>query len=267
MTAPSSRGLLVTVLGELVAPTGGEVWTQSLLEVLGLFDVEPKAARQSIARLAHQGWLERDRFGRRTRWRLTPWADALLASGAARIYGFGQRPSEWDRQWLLAMVSVPEAQRRRRYRLEIGLGWAGFGTVGQGVWLSPWTDREDEAARLLVELDIDNPVIFRAEMGDIGDGAELAARAWDLPRVAAEYVEFIDSVPETPGSPLEAAAALVLLVHQWRRFPLLDPDLPAELLPVDWPGDTAAVRFRTLHEQFTPPARQWWASIESQFAS
>jgi phenylacetic acid degradation operon negative regulatory protein len=48
---------------------------------------------------------------------------------------------------------------------------------------------------------------------------------------------------------------------------LLDPDLPAELLPDDWPGAAAAGRFRMLHDQFTPPARQWWASIESQFAS
>ncbi len=195
VTAPSTRGLLVTVLGELVRPTGGQVWTQSLLEVLELFDIEPKAARQAIARLAREGWLESDRFGRRTRWRLTPWADALLASGAERIYGFGQRRTEWDRQWLLAMVRVPEAQRRLRYRLEVGLGWAGFGTAGQGVWLSPWTDRETEAARLLVELGVENPVIFRAELGAIGDGAEVAGRAWDLPRVAAEYADFIDSVP------------------------------------------------------------------------
>jgi phenylacetic acid degradation operon negative regulatory protein len=267
VTTPSTRGLLVTVLGELVAPNGGEVWTQSLIEVLELFDIEPKASRQAIARLGQQGWLESDRFGRRTRWRLTPWADALLASGAERIYGFGRQRTEWDRQWLLAMVSVPEAQRRLRYRLEVGLGWAGFGTVGQGLWLSPWTDRESEAARLLVELDIESPVIFRAEIGDIGNGVELAARAWDLPRVAAGYGEFIDSVPETPQSAPEAAAALVLLVHQWRRFPLLDPDLPAELLPDDWPGAAAAGRFRMLHDQFTPPARQWWASIESQFAS
>jgi phenylacetic acid degradation operon negative regulatory protein len=74
-------------------------------------------------------------------------------------------------------------------------------------------------------------------------------------------------LPGTPESPPADAAALMMLVHQWRRFPLLDPDLPAELLPVGWPGGAAAGRFRTLHDHLTPPARQWWASIESQYAS
>jgi len=31
-----------------------------------------------------------------------------------------------------------------------------------------------------------------------------------------------------------------LLIHEYRRILLADPDLPAALLPVDWPGRTAA---------------------------
>ena len=42
----------------------------------------------------------------------------------------------------------------------------------------------------------------------------------------------------------------VRLVHEWRRFPFLDPDLPGELLPRDWSGYRAAELFHHLHEQW-----------------
>ena len=91
-TIDTSRGLLMTVLGELVLPNGGAVWTQTLIETMELLDVRPKAARQSIARMHDRGWLDRTKVGRRTRWRLTVDAEALLASGARQIYDFGREP-------------------------------------------------------------------------------------------------------------------------------------------------------------------------------
>ena len=49
--APSSRGLLTTVLGEFVLPTGGAAWTRTLLHALDPLGVREKAARQALARL------------------------------------------------------------------------------------------------------------------------------------------------------------------------------------------------------------------------
>jgi phenylacetic acid degradation operon negative regulatory protein len=60
----SARSLLLTVLGELVWPTGKPVWTWALLYVLKGLGVEEQTARQAIARAALSGWIEAERHGR-----------------------------------------------------------------------------------------------------------------------------------------------------------------------------------------------------------
>src|SRR5690242_14039810 len=86
--AASARSLLLTVLGELVLPTGAPVWTSALLDLLADLGVAEKAARQAILRTADSGWIEPRRSGRETRWSLTPSGERLLREGTARIYGF-----------------------------------------------------------------------------------------------------------------------------------------------------------------------------------
>ena len=43
-------------------------------------------------------------------------------------------------------------------------------------------------------------------------------------------------------------AAQTALVHAWRRFPFIDPDLPDDLLPRDWPRRAAYELFKDRHE-------------------
>ena len=268
--APRTRHLLITILGEMVRTHGSQVWTQTLLEALALFDIEPKAARQAVARLGQRGWLEGERRGRKTRWTLTPWASTLLEDGAKRIFDFGQTATEWDERWLLVMVSVPDSQRALRYELAVKLRWAGFGSAGQGVWLSPWTSREEEVAQVLADLGITNTkggsaTMFRAELGSVGKLAELASRAWDLPAVAGQYRDFTASLPGHPATPTAAVRQIVTLVDHWRRFPAVDPDLPQRLLPEDWPGHAAAATFDELHKKWTPLASEWWSGTEARY--
>ena len=274
-TASSTRDLLFTVLGEMVRPNGGAVWTQTLLDALRLFDVESKTGRQAIARLGEQGWLEAERVGRRTRWHLTANATDLLESGAERIYSFGRYAEEWDEHWLLLLVSVPEGQRKLRYRLAVGLGWAGFGAIGQGNWLCPWSNREREAVQLLDELAMTDATIFRASVGAVGDGADLASRAWDLEEIRADYDRFIAQTHALEGaadrgredSHATAVADLIELVHRWRRFPLIDPDLPTSLLPSDWPKAEAVGLFDSQRRALGPPALTWWQNLETKYGS
>src|SRR5690349_22410832 len=80
--ATSARSLLLTVLGEFVLPRGEPVWTQVLIDVLGTLSVEPKSARQALARTAAEGLLVSDRAGRRVRWSLSAQGRTLLTDGA-----------------------------------------------------------------------------------------------------------------------------------------------------------------------------------------
>jgi phenylacetic acid degradation operon negative regulatory protein len=260
----SSRDLLMTVLGEFVLPHGGHAWTQSLIALMELLGVRDKAARQALARMCDRGWLERDRVGRQTRWRLTAHARELLEAGAHRIYGFGRDVREWDGTWLVLLASVPEKARHVRYRMGLGLTWAGFGLIGQGIWLSPWREQEQVAVDLLTGLGVE-ATSFHGELGRLGSGPRLAGMAWDLPALRARYERFLaDTDPLVGSTPPagDAAVELAALVHRWRRFPFLDPDLPPDLLPEDWPGRPAAERFAVMRASLLPAAGEWWRTME-----
>ncbi len=254
---------MTTVLGEFVLPAGGSAWTRSLLSVMDGLGVQPKASRQALARMHDRGWLSKERVGRETRWSLTPASSALLSSGALRIYGFGRGTQAWDGRWSVLLASVPEQERQVRYRMSVGLRWAGFGSLGQGVWLSPWVEQEAVVEPLLRDLDV-RATSFVAELGTLGDGADLASQAWDLPALTVEYHAFLEDTPRvSTATDEDAAVELAALVHRWRRFPSLDPDLPRSLLPADWPGQAAVERFQELRGSLLDRALSWWSMMES----
>ena len=261
----TSSGLLLSVMGEFVLPNEGVAWTQTIIELLEVLDVREAAARQALARTAERGWLERERVGRQTRWAVTDLGRSLLEPGAERIYRFGQRARSWDGTWLVLLASVPEAERSVRYRMSVGLRWAGFGSIGQGIWLCPWVEQELGAVQLLEQLGVD-ATSFVSRLGAMGSATELAGAAWDLAELRTMYAEFLadtERMPTTRDGKV-AAGELAALVHSWRRFPFLDPDLPDELLPSDWPQRSAAQRFAKLRAALSPRAHQWWRRSEAE---
>jgi phenylacetic acid degradation operon negative regulatory protein len=263
----SARAYLLTVLGELVLPRGGAVWTQTLLEALGLLEVDPRAARQAVNRAAGKGLLAPERHGRRTRWHLTPAATALLTEGTERIYSLHRARRRWDGRLVLCLVATP-GERDQRRRLRTRLAWAGFGALAPGVWLGPWAERRGALERVLEELGLRGTAqVFVAEPSPSEDPRQLAAAAFDLPGLAAAYRAFVAAeaprlAAPPPRDEERATAALLALVHRWRQLPFLDPDLPEELLPEDWAGDQAAACFHRLHDRLAPWAARWWAARE-----
>jgi phenylacetic acid degradation operon negative regulatory protein len=261
--APSARSLLLTVLGEFVLSIGAPVWTQALLEVLGELGVEPKSARQALARTAAEGLLSSDRAGRRVRWSLTGPGRRLLSDGAERIYGFGSAATSWDGRWLVLLVGLPESRRQLRHRLRSRLAWAGLGSPAPGVWLSPHPGKQREVAEVIDELAL-NEVSFSfvGPYGTIGGQRELVAQAWNLAEVEAAYHDFVTTfTDERPGTPNQVLTAQIRLVHAWRRFPFLDPQLPAELLPGGWPGAKAHTLFHDRHERWAAEAGRRWTEL------
>jgi phenylacetic acid degradation operon negative regulatory protein len=254
-----ARGLLLTVLGEFVLPSGGAAQSSALVAALGTLGVEPGTARQVLARSAARGWLVREKVGSRTRWHLTEHARRLLAEGTERIYGFGRRRPGWDGRWLLVVVSVPERHRSLRYRLRTRLTWAGFGALGQGVWLCPYVEREGTAVSVVKSLGLEGATSFLGSFGQLGDVARLVAEAWNLSALGRRYHAFCSWADALdPRGEEDSFAAQARLVHEWRQFPLLDPELPRTLLPDDWEGDQALARFHRLHEEWRLAAWEWW---------
>ena len=263
--SPATRSLLLTVLGEYVLPRSGEVWQETLVAALCSLGYTEQAARQALQRSTRDGWLQTERRGRRSRLALTDASRELLATGAARIYSFG-RPWEWDGRWLIVVLRVPEHRRAVRHQLRSRLAWAGLGSLGGGVWLTPHVEREAELTAAIREEPDAEARSFVAELGAMGDPEDLIADAWDVESVREQYQAFIDDfVRLRPSTPEGCFRQQTLLVHAWRRFPFLDPDLPASVLPADWPRDRAHALFVERHERWQPAARAYFEQLESGY--
>jgi phenylacetic acid degradation operon negative regulatory protein len=259
-----ARGLLLTVLGEFVLPGDGWAWTSAVIEVLGRLEVAEKASRQALMRTAAAGWLTPEKAGRRTRWHLTGAARAMLTDGAERIYSFTGPARDWDGRWLLVSAALPAAGRRARHAVHARLRWAGFGSLGPGLWVSTHPEREAEVAGVLHDAGLDGAHLFVGTRPGLGDVRAMVAAAWDLAAIEREYglfiAEFGDEACRLDG---EALARQVGLVHAWRRFPAIDPALPRELLPELWSGLAAARLFADLHDRLAPAAQNDWKRLNA----
>src|SRR5581483_10921251 len=169
-----------------------------------------------------------------------------------------------DGRWLVVLCSVPEEHRSKRHMLRSRLSFAGFGFLSAGVALTPHLEREPLAAAVLRELGlVANATVLRAELGDLTTAADLLHRAWDLDALAAEYRTFVRTFQDRrPTSPRARFQAIVDLVHGWRRFPFVDPEIPDELLPPNWQGHRARDVFDEKHAAWSDDAQAYFAELE-----
>ena len=260
----SARSLLRTVGGEFMYSVPDWTWTQTILRALACFDVDEATARQAIMRTAGDGWLERDQAGRRVRWRLSAEGRALTTEARDRMFAFRSGRADWNGQWLLLLVTTTDDRTRPllRRRLE----WAGFGHLPSGLAITPHVEREAEALAMLESLGLgDDALSFTATTGAIGLPERLITEAWDLEELAAAYRDFVAGVrARHPRSDADVFVAHARLVHEWRRFAVLDPALPVELLPPKWIGVDAHAVFADHYEKWRPRAVAWFERINAE---
>lgn len=263
ITPGSARSILLTVLGELVYPNDQPVWTSSLLYMLVGMGIEQQTARQAIARAAGSGWITAERQGREVRWELTPDGKRLIERGMQRVYSLHAATELWDGNWLILLISIPEAQRSVRKKLYTGLDWEGFGNPTPGVWLSPHVDRESQARRVINDLELEaSTLAFVGKSRAIGQTEEeIVRQAWDLHEVTDRYEQLIlrySGLQPGPGDPI--LFTHVQLVNEWQHFPFMDPQLPEELVP-NWIGRRAAVMFHQLRTSWYDAAQARWQDV------
>ncbi len=246
--AGSPGSLIVSFAGSYLRLLDGWIAVAELVRLLDAVRVSEPSVRQALVRLKSRGFLSAERRGSTAGYALTAAGLHDLETGDRRIFRFG-RAGERD-GWVLAVFSVPESDRALRHRLRTELSWLGFGTVSPGVWIAP-VGLADSAAALLRDAGLDEYVTW---FSGAHASAERVGRWWDLDALRADYRRFLaDHRPylDRPTPDDRAAFARYLrLVDDWRRFPRLDPGLPARLLPADWPAPAAWETFATLRERW-----------------
>jgi len=264
-----AQDMVFTLFGDALLRREEPVRAGALVTLLGRLGMRPMAVRTTLSRMTRRGWLAVERDGPRSYYGLTRRARRLLEEGRERIY-HPPREEPWDGAWTLITYSVPESRRRRRDSFRDRLTWLGCGMVTSGLWITPHDIRR-EVARLAAELGIaKNVEVFRAEHVSGSEQRALIARSWDLAALDARYAAFVrrwrpiaarDARPGARPEPADCFVRRFALVHEWRTFPLVDPYLPAPLLPAGWHGRTAAKLFDRYHAFLSAPAERWVRAV------
>jgi phenylacetic acid degradation operon negative regulatory protein len=232
-------GLVCLAVGAAQVQPGESVAGPVLFRLLADLGVSGSAARSMLLRMRRDGWLTSERAGRQARYRLAP----ILFAGQERVERQlrGDRPA-WNGSFSGVLYSVPERYRSFRDRLRRSALLLGYVALRPGLLLAT-TDRYDELVAVLPAQPAGSQLLRTKLTFAADDSRRLAADLWNLDGVAAMYwgtlAEFDERVADVLRQPPAGAAALrafAAAVLPLYRAGSADPDLPAELLPADWPA-------------------------------
>ncbi len=251
--------IIVTVFGDTVLPRGGRIWLGSLIGLLAPLGLGERLVRTAVFRLAQDDWLEAVALGRRSDYRLTASGRRRFLEASRHIYA--AEPAPWDQRWRLIAVTG-ELESDQRERLRRALFWHGFGQLGADCFVHPSAD----LAAVFESLESESlaPVLGRLlplvaanpRLPSSGNDADLVRRAWNLQDLDAAYQTFVETYApvlaqwQRAEAPTDEALAFLtrsLLVHDYRRLLLRDPELPGVLLPARWAGHEARRLCRELY--------------------
>jgi phenylacetic acid degradation operon negative regulatory protein len=271
----SPKAAMLTLYGDYILQRDGDIGIGSLVRLLSNFGLSEQAIRSAVSRMCRSGLLKAKRTKRKSYYSLTSEGQSLLTEGAQRI--FQRKKSSWDGNWNIVTYSIPESMRQSRDRLRLELRWLGYGPLSEATWISPY-DMTREVKSLLKRLNIEEYVhIFSARHQGGTDPVELVSRCWDLGKIHRMYADFLAEYrPKLEehrkrleaGETIEPSQCFVArfnLIHEYRKLPFFDPDLPLELLPDNWLRPQAAALFDEYHGLLTEKANEYFDSVSKDY--
>ncbi len=266
---PRAGSLIITLFGDAVLPRGGRIWLGSLIRLLQPLEVSERLVRTSVFRLARDGWLLAQSQGRRADYVLSDTGRRRFDEAARRIYA--SAAPVWDRRWRL-ILTVDDLPPKARERTRAALSWKGFGALGGDCFVHPGADIDAAVDALVAEglgehLGALMPLLAAEAGAGLGaSNAQLVRRAWNLHQLGTEYEDFVstfgplrDALRSDASQGVDAEDAFLLrllLIHEYRRLLLRDPELPDVLLPPEWPGQQARLLCKDLYRRVWAPSER-----------
>jgi phenylacetic acid degradation operon negative regulatory protein len=257
----SSTTLLITFFCDVVTQHGGEIWLGSIIHAMAPFGINERLTRTAVFRLVQDDWLESRKHGRRSYYRLSETGAHYYQRAAKRIYAASS--PKWDGDWTLLFVSLVEEEKRDS--LHKGLSWLGYGRIASAVYALP---RDDHSAlnELLADMEVEDSVVkMRAQADSSKNLQKLVLTRWKLDDLRRRYKDFTAHYREAgellknakPASGHNLFLFRILMLHEYRRILLSDPELPTAMLPDDWEGYDAQALTSELYRALALTTAKW----------
>ena len=197
-----------------------------LLRLTSDFGIREPTLRVALTRMVGGGDLVRSEDGYRL-------SDRLLARQRRQDDALNPATRDWNGDWITVVITAVGTEARTRAALRTALMDHRFGELREGMWLRPDNlDGQlpaiaDGRVRVLRTRD-DNP-------------EDLACQLWDLAAWSKTGHRLLREMTAATDVPDQFTVAAAMVRHL-----LVDPVLPAGLLPADWPAD----RLRAVYAEF-----------------
>jgi phenylacetic acid degradation operon negative regulatory protein len=218
---------------------------RALVRVGGLFGMAEQTIRVALTRMVATGDVTADDGVYQLNSR-------LVRRPAQQEEGCSPRLNAWDGRWEMAVVTAVSRSLPDRVALRKAMAALRLAEFREGVWIRPdnlirepgglsWPDA-DRVAGQCAFFD-SRPAV---------EPAALARALWDLDGWAVEAVRL--------HRELDVAASLkdgFIVIAEALRHLLIDPYLPAELLPADWPGTGLRTRYAEFRATYADRLRDY----------
>ena len=234
VTSLTARSLALSTLLGYHPP---ELPVSALVRVGELFGITDRATRVALTRMVRDGDVTVDGGVYRLSTR-------LLRRQAQQDEISSPPNRRWAGEWEMAVVTGAARSLAERVALRKSMVRYRMGELREGVWMRP-----DNLSRQLDGVIVEQCEFF---VGRHPDSARLAGSLWNLPGWDAEARRLL-VVLNGAESLTEGFMATAEVI----RHLLLDPQLPDELLPADWPGDDLRARYDEFSARYSRRLRAY----------
>jgi len=209
----------------------------ALVRVGGLFGITERATRVALTRMVADG----DVVAEDGVYRLT---ERLVRRQRQQDEASSPRAKDWDGSWEMAIVTTPLRPLAERVALRKSMVRSRLAELREGVWIRP-----DNLVRQHDDTVAEQCTFFHARYPDPHD---LVSRLWDIPGLAREARRLCTELDRA-----NSLTAGFMVIAEAIRHLLIDPCLPAEVLPADWPGDELRERYARFNATYADRLRNY----------
>lgn len=255
----SASSTLRAILSQFALDRAEGIPHAAVVRAMSSLGITSDSARQAISRAARSGALAIPPVARRGEVLLsTDGREALAMAVHDRV--LDATPQVWDGKWSIIIVRG-NATLSQPHRVRNRLLLEGLGSLGNGTWVTPHSDRSERLVALL-DKDPALSLVSGQVVFDHPSDRDIAEQAWDLVLLRAEYEQFkSESLNQQATTDEECFAAWIAVVRQWQHVARMDPGIPEQAVGDGWPARGVQELVTVCRDQWKPKAAAFFSQV------
>jgi phenylacetic acid degradation operon negative regulatory protein len=248
--------LIITFFGDAVEPRGGIVAASTLQTVMEFMGVGSGAVRTACSRLAGDGWIERQKQGRNSFYRLSDMGHTPFRVASRQIYAAPVKPSQRESDRAQTFTLVMQNPLKANSAQWQAVRDSGTRINGNCVLFA--NDSEQLPKAITDTAEFDDMLVLSGANASFPDWLKRSVCADESAKRYHDLMHRFTPISQCkPEDPLTSLAIRCLLIHEWRRLLLRSTPVHTALTPADWPHDSCHAFVARLYQDIYNAGENW----------